>query len=596
MSEEKIDIESLFDLHDDLPAPKQPPKKRPFPKGVLVMLLAVVILAGGILAYDHISNLLIDEQNLIQYTTLLQRPIKLEDVTPGNYGIRVQDGQNIWTLKDVPAFEARTYNFWLRIDATARAVDEDWTFVALTNRICNASAHSNQNTHWVAVSKMYREDDTFAGWMIYGYLPRSAELDLQLHDKDRRLKTSKLLVVNPLMDNCDEMDTATLLDYAVHLEGMLDLLALSNTEMIYGSYMNLTGKHPALKELIGRGDLPKAVSQYLSSDATTCKTLSTLVSAVYFRHLNEAKDYGTYMSTAEAMHMNTKDLVYYLIYHNGFQNYMNAIGTADKVDLQKQYAYAKEFCRVLSVLENRNDAAQEMIPLCDKEIVPRFLLSQPQFRSQMTLQDAEDYLLTCYSSPTLFSVQTSVLAEVIVSLGEVYDLAVVSALEDAVEGSAVLTALTQRSDAVRYLLIQLQSAQATRGQTINATALLELPVFNQQLTGEERAIFEQHKTYPDTVPNYDPPTAQLVEEMLNNSSLIASPILSSALDPEAWYWSILQNYPILQQLEERWDAVQVMNAKLQALTYAENSLLDKHFLSALLRLSVYHARMTYITP
>jgi len=594
MNEEKIDIESLFDLHDDLPPPKQLPKKRPFFKIVLIMLLAALILVSGFLVLDYFTEP--KDQSLLQYTVLPQSPTRLEYVAAGNYGIRITDGQSVWTLKDVPWAENRSYNFWIRIDATARSVDENWHFAALTNTICNASAHSAQNTNLVAVSRMYREDDSFAGWMAYGYLPRSAELDLQLHDTDRTLRSSKTLVVNPLMENYSEMDTATLLDYALHLEGMMNLLAFSNPEAIYGGYMNLTGLHPALKELIGRADLPQAISLYLSSDATLCKTLAPLISAVYFRHLNESKDYGSYMPLYEAMEYSTEELVYYLVYHNGFQNYLNFIGTADKVDLRQSYANAKEFCPILSVLESRDDAAKALIPLCSQEVVARFLLCQPQFRKQMTLQDAEEYLLTCYSSPTLFSVQTNNLTETIVSLGEVYDLAVAGTLGDAVEGSAVLTALTQRSEAVKYLLVQLQSAHATRVQKICATALLELPVFNQQMTDAEQDIFEQNKLYPNTVPNYDPPTAQLLDEILGNKLLVTSPIASSHSNSEVWYQGARQNYPILQQLEDRWDAVQVMNAKLQSLSNAENGLIGKNFLSTLLQRSVYQDRTAYIHP
>lgn len=483
MEEERIDIESLFELHEDPPAPK--PKKRNFPKGIFVMLLIVGILASSVFAFVHLEDPPQDGVPQIKYTVLEKKPMYVLDTPP--YLSEISSAYS-WHLKDYSTEENRQANFWLRINAASKAINEDWSFSAQISSICSASVHSGHNDAHVAVTEMYSKDHAFAGWMVYGYLPRSAELELQLFDKNHTLRISDRLTVDPLIEKYHTLETATLLDYAVHLNSMVDLLAFSNIEMMYGNYLNLAGRYPALQELIYRADLPQAVESYLRSE-TACKVTAQTIHAIYDWHLKDSTEFGTYISAERALELDTKSLIFYLTYHDDFQNYLNTIAMDPHGDLQQQYARAKTFCPVLSVLEVRVDTARELIPLYNDGLLARFLLAQPQIQAQMTEED--------------------------------------------------------------------------------------------------RILLEQQENQLAGIPEYDPPTAQLVAEMLNDHLLVLSPMASSFSDSEAWYRQARQAYPILQQLEMRLDAAKVLGEKLQELSDPEADLMERSFLSTLLRLSVY---------
>ena len=486
MEEERIDIESLFEPHEDPPAPK--PKKRNFPKGIFVTLLIVGILASSVFAFVHLEDPPQDGVPQIKYTVLEKKPMYVLDNPP--YLSEISSAYS-WHLKDYSTEENRQANFWLRINAASKTINEDWSFSAQISSICSASVHSGHNDAHEAVTEMHSKDHAFAGWMVYGYLPRSAELELQLFDKNHTLRISDRLTVDPLIEKYHTLETATLLDYAVHLNSMVDLLAFSNIEMMYGNYLNLAGRYPALQELICRADLPQAVESYLRSE-TACKVTAQTIHAIYDWHLKDSTEFGTYISTERALELDTKSLVYYLTYHDGFQNYLNTIAMDPHGDLQQQYIRAKEFCPVLSVLEARSNTARELIPLYNDGLLARFLLAQPLFQAKMT--------------------------------------------------------------------------------------------------DEDRALLEQQENQLTAFPEYDPPTAQLVENMLENKLLIGSPLASSHADPEDWYQQARQNYPILQQLETRLDAVNVMTEKIQALSDPDASLIKRSFLLTLRNLSVYKNR------
>ena len=483
MDEERIDIESLFELHEDLLKPR--PQKRSFSKGILIILLIAVLLAGGLFAFDFFAAPPQDDVPQLEYTALEKKPRYFSGTPP--YLSEVTTLYS-WYLKDYASEEHMQANFWLRINVTSQSRNVSWSLSPQVRAICSASAHINHSDPLIFVTEIYSKDNSFAGWMVYGYLPRSAELELQLFDEEHTLRISDLLTVDPLVEKYSELDTATLLDYAVHLNSMADLLAFSDIETMYGRYLDLAERHPALEELLCRADLPQAVELYLSSE-TVCKVMAQTINAVYNWHLSDSTEFGTYISTERASELDTKSLIFYLTYHDGFQSYLNTIAMDPNADLQQQYARAKTFCPVLSVLEARGDAARELIPLYNDGLLARFLLAQPEFQAQMT--------------------------------------------------------------------------------------------------DEDRLLLEQQENQLTVYPEYDPPTAQLVEEMLSDDQLIMSIFLSSCSDNEIWYLQAKQAYPILQQLETRLDAAKAMRDKVQELSDPEASILERNLLATLLGISVY---------
>jgi len=200
MEEERIDIESLFEPHEDPPAPK--PKKRNFPKGIFVTLLIVGILASSVFAFVHLEDPPQDGVPQIKYTVLEKKPMYVLDNPP--YLSEISSAYS-WHLKDYSTEENRQANFWLRINAASKTINEDWSFSAQISSICSASVHSGHNDAHVAVTEMHSKDHAFAGWMVYGYLPRSAELELQLtlsvslHAPDSETR-SKIMPVNKAYD------------------------------------------------------------------------------------------------------------------------------------------------------------------------------------------------------------------------------------------------------------------------------------------------------------------------------------------------------------------------------------------------------------
>jgi len=511
MSQERIDLNALFDQQEPTPAVPARPNRKPFIL-ILASVLVLVALATGAYLYWRLTDtsdpirITVYKQPLVDDPYRSNAPNMLPDLeSPTIFAI--SDGYHRFYVEkdyDTYTWSISDSNFFLQIKPNSRAVKEDWSVHAQVENICSATIHINQPQSQISYLKLLDENFQFDGWLVFGYLPHSADLRIQLNSSAGEEVTSQSMhvdpYISPILDNSYGITDQTLqfLDYAVHLQELAPLMDLPEEERL-PAYMELAKEQPVLLALLHRMDLLQTIDIYVSSGDNACEAYALKLKSLFDAYLYSDEywiEYSTFISMEEAAAMDTQSLADYLVPNTYLRDFivLNIVQIIYLESTDDIFSSLCQFCSPLQELASRDDAASVLLSLAPESLVARQLLTLPEIQRSLKLDDLETYLLAAFPG-TNMTLANSEVAELLTNMDDLCYHAIFGTLEETIQNIPLFQTLEYQPDSnsLTNFLGRLRSTRATDTQKTVATAFLSMPAYQQLMNKTQKKLFEESK-------------------------------------------------------------------------------------------------------
>ena len=382
-----------------------------------------------------------------------------------------RDGTKVYPIDEVsiPA----ELNFWVRIDAfdAAELIGCDLHAAVLdSNYLQNGHPESHAFVH---VTKYQDDRGIFAGWFVYGYIQRDSLISIELSD-DSVVLQKATIPVSPILsaEAANVQSTYGLVEYAVHLEAMDAFVANDDAVMYLETFMDLWPHFPALLELTFREDAAIILAEHASLYPSCADTVGTLT--LLINHISQ--QYIGYKDAPIPSVMETSELISHVSEQEQLIVCIN-----DLLVQLENYSVAYHALRCLqpavAELENREDAAAELLKRYGESQIINFLFVQPVFMSELSIYEAAEFVDKLHEGDGIETVSTDNLAMVITSVFHVNSSLQFSypySYAQLCQAFPPLQEFEKREDAHTVLLAYLTESNGIITETQKSTASLLL--------------------------------------------------------------------------------------------------------------------------